>query len=269
MRVRTAESFFECGGISAVRTERETKMRVLNKLWKEGAAAEQRFDPASVAELPELARRYLNHSILAGAPLAQAVRLSMRGELKVGGRWYPFKAVQVRRVERGFVWRARLKMNGLPVSGADYWLDGDAALSWKLLGLFRLMHATGLEIARSALGRMQAEAIWLPTSLLVPGVTWHVNGGLEAVFETEGQRAHLHLKVDEHGRPLSLRTKRWGKPDNEAFGEYDFGGEFLEEGTFQGITIPTRVSIGWFYGSERFQKDGAFFRAQIDHAEYR
>jgi hypothetical protein len=238
-------------------------------LWNAASPVKTQFDPASIASLPEPARRYLNHSILAGAPVAQAVRLSMRGELKVGGRWYPFKAEQVTRAERGFVWRARLKMKGLPVSGADYWLDGDAALSWKLLGLFRLVHATGPEIARSALGRMQAEAIWLPTSLLAPGVRWHVNGGLEAVFDTEGRRAHLHLKVDEHGRPLSLRTKRWGKPDNEPFGEYDFGGEFLEEGTFQGITIPTRVSIGWFYGSKRYEEEGEFFRAEVEHAEFR
>lgn len=241
----------------------------LEKLWQEGAPTQAQFDPAEIADLPEPARLYLNHSIVAGALLAQAARLVMHGELKVGGRWYPFKARQVTRHDRGFVWRARLRMKGLPVSGADYWLDGDAALSWKLLGLFRLVHATGPEIARSSLGRMQGESIWLPTSLLAPSVAWRVNGGLEAVINTEDQPAHLHLKLDEHGKPRSLRMKRWGKPDNEPFGEYDFGGEFLEEGTFQGITIPTRVSIGWFYGSERFQKEGEFFRAQIDHAEFR
>jgi hypothetical protein len=49
----------------------------------------------------------------------------------------------------------------------------------------------------------------------------------------------------------------------------DFGGILEEEGTFCGYTIPTRLRIGWYFGSERFESEGEFFRATIDDAIYR
>jgi hypothetical protein len=39
-----------------------------------------------------------------------------------------------------------------------------------------------------------------------------------------------------------------------AFGEY---------------TIPTRLLLGWFFGSDRFESEGEFFRCSINNAIYR
>jgi hypothetical protein len=49
----------------------------------------------------------------------------------------------------------------------------------------------------------------------------------------------------------------------------DFGGILEEESTFCGYTIPTRLRVGWYFGSERFESEGEFFRATIDDAIYR
>ncbi|GBE74174.1 MAG: hypothetical protein ACK4YL_09535 [Microcystis sp.] len=49
----------------------------------------------------------------------------------------------------------------------------------------------------------------------------------------------------------------------------DFGGIIEEEGTFCGYTIPTRLRIGWYFGTERFESEGEFFRVTIDDAIYR
>ena len=43
----------------------------------------------------------------------------------------------------------------------------------------------------------------------------------------------------------------------------DFGGIIEEEGTFCGYTIPTRLRIGWYFGTERFESEGEFFRVTI------
>lgn len=35
------------------------------------------------------------------------------------------------------------------------------------------------------------------------------------------------------------------------------------------IFIPTRMRVGWHFGTERFESEGGFFRVAIDDATYR
>jgi len=49
----------------------------------------------------------------------------------------------------------------------------------------------------------------------------------------------------------------------------NFGGILEAEGTFEGCTIPTRIRAGWYFGTDRFETDGEFFRATIDQAAFR
>jgi hypothetical protein len=41
------------------------------------------------------------------------------------------------------------------------------------------------------------------------------------------------------------------------------------EKAFDGITIPSTLRIGWYFGSDRFETEREFFRVTIDHAEFR
>ena len=60
-----------------------------------------------------------------------------------------------------------------------------------------------------------------------------------------------------------------GNPVGGAFHYADFGGLVEEESTFDGYTIPTRMRIGWYFGTERFEAEGEFFRVTIDDALFR
>jgi Family of unknown function (DUF6544) len=51
------------------------------------------FEPQQIANLPAAARKYLEHAIAPGIPFASAVRVRMRGEIKLK-RWLP---VRIRR----------------------------------------------------------------------------------------------------------------------------------------------------------------------------
>lgn len=42
-----------------------------------------------------------------------------------------------------------------------------------------------------------------------------------------------------------------------------------EEATFDGYTIPTRVRVGWYFGTDRFEPEGEFFRCTLDAAVFR
>jgi hypothetical protein len=36
-----------------------------------------------------------------------------------------------------------------------------------------------------------------------------------------------------------------------------------------GFTIPTRLRIGWYFGTSLFEADGEFFRVTVDRAAYK
>jgi len=222
------------------------------------------------ANLPSAARLYLQHAIALGTPLATAVRVSMRGEIKLR-RWLPFTAEQVIHRTRGFIWRASTRINGLAISGFDRLVDGEGEMRWKLLGLFPVMTASGPDISRSAAGRFMSESAWHPSILCRDDVSWTAEGPLCAVAHCHifGESAQLALTISETGRARSMKLARWANPGGGPFRYVDFGAVAEEEQTFAGFTVPSRIRAGWYIGTERFEPEGEFFRATIQQAVYR
>jgi len=85
----------------------------------------------------------------------------------------------------------------------------------------------------------------------------------------QGERAELDFTLDQTGCLKTFKLPRWGSPDGAEFRYVDFGGILEKEGTFCGYTIPTRLRVGWYFGTERFESEGEFFRGTIDDAIYR
>lgn len=242
----------------------------LDVFWNSAPAPLGPFDPDWLKGLPDPARRYLTHALQPGAPLAQAVRLSMHGEIKLGA-WRSFEAEEVIRWDRGMIWRATVRMMGLPVHGSDRLVDGVGAQRWKLLGLIPVMTAEGPDTARSTAGRMAAEAVWLPTVLAQDDVAWTAVDvhRAQAAFTVQGESVDLTVTVDDDGRLETVTLPRWGDPDDGPFREEAFGGVMEAERTVDGITIPTQLRIGWYPGTDRFATEGEFFRATVDDVTFR
>jgi hypothetical protein len=242
----------------------------LDELWQSAPSTGRTFEPWQFTHLPEPAQRYLAHAIASGTPLASAVRLRMHGEIKLG-RWSPFTAEEVLGPDRGMIWNATTRMLGIPVRGFDRLLDGAGEMRWKLFGLVPFLTAAGRDITRSGAGRMAGESMWLPSFLCGDDVTWaapdssHAQAGLTVA----GERTELVLAVDGSGRVQSVSFRRWGNPGGGAFRYGEFGGFVEEEATFDGYTLPTRMRLGWHFGTERFERDGEFFRVTIDEAWFR
>lgn len=51
---------------------------------RRGTDQPQYFDPASIANLPAPARRWLIHAIVPDSPLARSVELQMHGHIRLG-----------------------------------------------------------------------------------------------------------------------------------------------------------------------------------------
>lgn len=245
--------------------------RILEQLWEGAAAASDVFDPRSVRDLPPVARRYLTRALAPGARLSTCARIRMAGSIRLEGRWCDFGAEQVLRWDRGFVWSARTRVKGLPVSGFDRLIDGVGAMRWRLLGLFPVVTADGIDIDRAAKGRLHAEAIWMPAVLLAPEVRWSDLGNHETVasFDAHGEPAQLHLEVASDGALRSCHLARWGDLETGHFDYHPFGGLSDREHTFDGVTIPVRHRVGWLFGTSRFESEGEFFRCDLERVQYR
>lgn len=247
----------------------------LDALWNLAPLQDRVFHLAEYTHLPEAARQYLDHAIAPGTKLASAVRLKMHGEIKLK-KWIPFQAEQVICWQHGLIWSATAWINGfLPIVGSDRIIDGIGAMQWKLLGLFPVMTMSGSDITQSSIGRLQSESICLPSVFCGDDVSWASTNlsspdfGLHSSFVVQGERAELDFTLDQVGRLKTFKLPRWSNSDSTEFRYVDFGGFLEEEGTFCGYTIPTRLRIGWYFGSERFEPEGEFFRATIDDAVYR
>ncbi len=241
----------------------------LNSLWNAVPPSQHTFQPDTLAAIPATAQRYLRHAIAPGTQLATAVRLKMHGEMKLK-TWQPFTAEQVITTHQGMIWQAAVRLNGLPVYGSDRLVNGAGSMSWKLFGLLPMVTASGADITRSAVGRVQAESIWLPSLFCQAGVSWQESAaGLQANFTSYDRPTQLTLTTTTTGQLQAVSLQRWGNPTNRDFQLLPFGGMIEAEKTFDGYTIPTQVRIGWDYGSDRFEPEGEFFRAIVDHVSFR
>ena len=62
--------------------------------------------------------------------------------------------------------------------------------------------------------------------------------------------------------------RRWGNPNGRPWALYPRGGTLNDERDFGGITLPTRLRAGYFFGTNE-SAAGEFFRATITDATFR
>ncbi|MFG2090540.1 MULTISPECIES: DUF6544 family protein [unclassified Spirillospora] len=227
------------------------------------------YDPDMVRDLPAPARRWLNHAIRAGTPLRGAALLEMRGRIRLGAWWPSFHATQILSPPSGFVWAATAHAAGLTVRGYDRYSGGKGEMRWRLMGAVPVMSAKGPDISLSAAGRLASEFVFVPAVALSPAVRWEP-------VDDQRARAHVAIAGRDHAVTLTVAPDgalrvvslpRWGSPGNGPFREHPFSVIVEEEAAFGGYTIPSTVSAGWSWGSER-QPAGEFIRFTLDRADH-
>jgi hypothetical protein len=230
------------------------------------------FDPAMVADMPEIARRYFLHAIAPGTPLRTTVRLEMEGKFLLGDKdefqTYAMTADQILSPPAAFVWMPRMRSGVMEITGSDALVEEEAWTRFWINGLLPVVNLTGgVDLTRSARSRPAMEAVWAPASLLPSnGVTWVQVGPdtAEVAFGTEVEPVRMTLAPN--GAVIEVATTRWSdaNPDKQ-YRLQPFGGTLGREVTFEGFTIPTEVSIGNHFRTDNFLP---FFQASIRSAEY-
>jgi hypothetical protein len=234
-----------------------------------------RFDPRSIASLPEPARRYFTFSIAPGTPIRTAVELRMQGEIGLGSKLRPnymtMEARQVLAGVRGFVWQTNAGARLRRFSGSDGYSDGEGWTRFWLFGAVPIVRAGGdRDFARSAAGRAVAEsAFWLPSALLPSStVRWEPLGPDRArVHVTDGPWEHrLDLTVGPDGRPLAVSILRWSRENPERRWQLQpFGGTPSGFRQVQGYRIAMHIEGGNWFGTPDYFP---FYRASVSHAAF-
>lgn len=232
------------------------------------------FDPAQLADQPEIARRYLTHAIAPGTPLQPNVTLTMTGAFRLGDAANPRElAMQARQrlaAPGAFVWIAHMSGGGMSIDGSDGF---DGRHGWTRFWMFRalpLVQSASTEgVDRSALARPALEAVWAPAALHPAlGAIWKQTGpdSAEVTFPNGPEPVTISLTLTPEGAVATVVTQRWSDANPEkTFQWQPFGGEAHAEAPFGGYTIPTKMEAGNHFGTPAYF---AFFDVEITGADY-
>ena len=231
------------------------------------------FDSESVATLPDPAQRYLRHAIAPGTRLARSVVVEMQGRigLKPGADKLPFQARQILAAPNGLIWRATVGEGIMQITGSDRYVAGEGAMHWFMGYAIPLLRASGVDVSRSAAGRVALEApLMLPSALLPEaGARWEAIDARSArvYLQIGSEQLALLISVAPDGRLERVEMPRWdaegmdGKPGYVLW----VGDQLTEERTFGGYTIPVRMRAT--KRADTPQAD-SFFEAEIKSAQY-
>jgi hypothetical protein len=233
------------------------------------------YDPAMVADLPEIAQRYFARAITPGTPLHRVVRLEMNGRFILNGNDLPMTAQQILAPPAvGFVWQAEIGSGLMRFAGSDgYHRAEERETSWTKFWLHGLIPLARIgdnpDHARAAATRTMLEAIWVPASLLPQfGAHWRQTGPdtAEVRFADVQKIEPIQITLDADGNPLEIWALRWTDANSERIHRLQpFGGRMLEMTHKQGFLIPARVELGNLWGTPDYLP---FFLATITQAEF-
>ena len=234
------------------------------------------YDPAMIADLPEIAQRYFARAIEPGTALHRTVRLEMAGSFIMNGREMPMTARQILAPPaRGFVWQAEIGSGLMRFAGSDGYHapEGGPVESWTkfwLRGLIPLVRIGGTaDHARAAATRVMMESVWAPASLLPQfGAEWTQTGpdSAEIRFAAATGIEPMQITLDADGALTEVQALRWTDANPErVYRLQPFGGRMLEMGHHGGFLVPTRVELGNMYGTDDY---APFFLATITSARY-
>jgi hypothetical protein len=154
----------------------------------------------------------------------------------------------------------------MSITGFDSYGHGQGRMRWSIGGHLPIVDAQGPDVTRSAADRLALDSVWLPHSFV--GVEWDETGDRTVAVRVVGDEpTRVELRVADDGRLTSVRMQRWAAPDKRPWARHSCGGLVGAEATFDGVTIPSAVRVGYWIDSPQWTS-GEFFRCHLTNAVF-
>ena len=213
---------------------------------------------------PLAVERYLDRHVAPQARGAEVVEVDMEGRIKLKARWYDFRSTLRVGALQSFRWDARVHGGALRFSGHDQYVAGKGEMDWRAYGLVPVVHEDSPDITHSARGRAALEQVFLPAALARPEVLWAEtsDGWARASWVLDGEEVEVDLRLDPEGTITAVRSQRWSDAEGRPWRHLPFGGTCEGEVEGDGLVVPARFTVGWFYGTARWP-EGRFFEGEV------
>jgi hypothetical protein len=221
------------------------------------AGTNEETGAADLPALPEATRRYLERALPPGMRRVRSVRLRIRGEMRPrpGARPFALEADEVLTPGAGFAWLAATRIGPFTMDVLDAYHDGEGFMAGRMFGVIPMMNASGEDVTRSSLGRLAAEAVFAPPALIPrPGLWWEAVDRRRARLHQSigGEDLEVEFVVDDGGSLTEVTMLRHGDVGRDGWGPIPYGFRIEEEASFEGVTVPSMVRGGWWYGTDRY-----------------
>jgi hypothetical protein len=218
-----------------------------------------------IESLPEPVRRWLRWAGIEDKQCPATIRLRQQGEFRLNESWRPFRADQYFSIEPpGFAWQPTLQFAPLaPVLGRDRWIDGDASIKMRILGVIPVVSSSGDSLAQSAMLRWLGETMWFPHAAVSPRIQWEAanSDSARATITAGGQTGSATFVFDAEGRPIEFRAERFNDTKKRVLPFVNVNHAF---GELHGVRLPTEGEAMWTYDTGDF----SYIRWQITQVDF-
>jgi hypothetical protein len=210
-------------------------------------------------DLPEPVREYIKHTGILGRDMPSFVYLTQKGffKTKPSAGWMPTTATQLFSLyKRAFIWHGIISMlPGVTMQARDHYKEEKANMLIKLAGSITIGDAKGDKLDQSAFMRFCAEIMWYPWLFLDKElVTWEAvdKNHARGHFKDGKNKGTITFTFNEKHEIVEVAAQRYMNQNGKDILR-PWGGLCKDYKTFNGISIPSHVTIYWDLPEGRFE----------------
>lgn len=222
---------------------------------------------SDLSELPEPVQRWLRTSGVVGTPIPSVVRLTQRGEFRLGADkgWMPMHATEYYTTNPpGFLWQTSMEMFPLvQVTGRDRYFQGTGDIEMRIASIVPVARKTGGNLNSGAMLRYLNETMWFPAALVLPNVTWEPIdvSSARATLTDAGQSVSAVFHFDTDDRLVNMTADRWNDSEQAVL---PWSTPITDWGTFEGIDLAMSGTGIWKTGPDAYE----YIRLHVTGVEY-
>jgi hypothetical protein len=217
-----------------------------------GPGEESPVPEDDLADLPELAQRYLRFMGVVGRPRTWSFRARVTGRFRLRPRlgWMPAEAWQYNsgiECARVFVMRLRLA-RVIPMVGSDTYVRGRGRMLGKLLDRVVVADGSGEEFDLGELTTYLNDCVLLaPSMLLRPAVAWEAvdDHSFDVSMSDAGRTVRGRVFVDGRGAPYDFSTTDRYADLPGGLTRAEWRTPVSDWRRVDGRHVPTRFEIAW------------------------